>query len=438
MLSLYIHIPFCEKKCKYCSFNVIPCEWIDEVDSMIDKYVEVVCQEIKKIWTTNNWENGIKKLRSLYFWWWTPSKIWFINLEKIIDCVWEYFDLENLWELSIELNPYPADSVLNIIESIQKKYNKFPRIRRSIGIQTFDSEILKASGRMYSFPAMVDFLRRLQPLKQANTILNFDFIAFWKFNQSKTGNTYLWDQQKLDFFEEFVNSEFADWFSLYTLELFSGSDWYSMSKLWDNISNESQKTCDNLKQTNSDFFGSDDDIYEEFSLLKDILLDAWYLRYELSNFAKSGKSSIHNRVYRNMENYIGIWTSASSFLKHNEIWKYFDDVDFTWHDFNKVKAIRHTNTIMFWDYIKWKSIDKSKTEYLSEKDYLIEKFFLSLRTDEWINNLSEFESVMEKDWDSKILKFQWQELLEYDGKRLVLSDQGMDVFNAIITELLVM
>lgn len=428
MISLYIHIPFCERKCKYCSFNVIPCEWITETNNMIEKYVEVLCQEIKKIGKMNNLngENSNQKLRSLYFGWWTPSKIGVENLEKIIDCVWEYFDLEHLGELSIELNPYPVDEILDIINSIQKKYIKLPRIRWSIGLQTFDSEILKWSGRMCSFPAMLDFLRRLQPLKQANTVFNFDFIAFWKFNQSKTGNTYLWDQKRLDFFEEFVNSEFADGFSLYTLELFLGSEWHAVS----NKANE-------LNKSDPEFFGSDDDIYEEFSLLKDILLDAWYLRYELSNFAKSWRSSIHNRVYWDMDNYIGIGTSASSFLGWEELVKYSDIIKID-SNLDNVKAIRWTNTLIFADYIKWNYIDKNKTELLNEKDYLIEKFFLRLRTDEWIKNLSEFESIMEEDWKEKIINFQEQGLLEYDGKRLILTDQWMDVFNALITELLLM
>ena len=62
----------------------------------------------------------------------------------------------------------------------------------------------------------------------------------------------------------------------------------------------------NEKLISGEFFGTDEDIYEEFSLLKDILLDAGYSRYELSNFSLASKSSIHNRVYREMEDYIGI------------------------------------------------------------------------------------------------------------------------------------
>ena|GEM_PF-4177719 len=55
-------------------------------------------------------------------------------------------------------------------------------------------------------------------------------------------------------------------------------------------------------------------ITTEFQRMKEVILDASYRRYELSNFAVAGKESIHNMVYRNMENYIGIGPSAASFL----------------------------------------------------------------------------------------------------------------------------
>jgi hypothetical protein len=105
----------------------------------------------------------------------------------------------------------------------------------------------------------VDFLRNLQPLKQDNTVFNFDFIAFGKWNQSKKGNPYLRTPSALEFFTNFVESRFADSFSLYTLELFENQVW-------------KKKEPDAL--ISGAYFGTDEQIYEEFSLLKDILLDA--------------------------------------------------------------------------------------------------------------------------------------------------------------------
>ena len=182
-----------------------------------------------------------------------------------------HFDMENLAELSFEFNPYPEQEIYDIIRQIQARFaKKYPRIRFSFGIQSFDNEVLTLSGRKSLFLGLVDFLRGLQPLKTDSTVFNFDFIAFGKRNTTKKGNRQLRNQSALTFFQNFVNSQFAE-------KLISG-----------------------------EFFGTDEDIYEEFSLLKDILLDAGYSRYELSNFSLASKSSIHNRVYREMEDYIGI------------------------------------------------------------------------------------------------------------------------------------
>lgn len=133
----------------------------------------------------------------------------------------EHFNCENLAELSFEFNPYPEEEIYSIIKTLQKTFGKkYPRIRFSFGIQSFDNEVLQLAGRRSSFLGLVDFLRNLQPLKQDNMVFNFDFIAFGKWNQSKKGNPYLWTPSALNFFTDFVNAHFADSFSLYTLELF--------------------------------------------------------------------------------------------------------------------------------------------------------------------------------------------------------------------------
>jgi coproporphyrinogen III oxidase-like Fe-S oxidoreductase len=147
---------------------------------------------------------------------------------------------------------------------------------------------------------MVDFLRALQPQKQENNVFNFDFIAFGKFNQTKKGNTQLWTSSAFSFFEDFVNAHFADSFSLYTLE-FSEHQRRSREKKSDLLS----RGC----------FGTEEDIYEEFDRLKTVLLEAGYARYEISNFALIAKSSIHNRVYREMEEYLGLGLGASSLVQ---------------------------------------------------------------------------------------------------------------------------
>ena len=123
---------------------------------------------------------------------------------KLIDHIGQVWKLDYLEELSIEINPDPVDDMLELIQTISKHYKNFPRVRFSIGIQSFDNEVLEESGRQYNFQACVDFLRKLTKVRMDHNIFNFDFIAFGKFNTTRKGDIQIRDPAKLDFFQKFV------------------------------------------------------------------------------------------------------------------------------------------------------------------------------------------------------------------------------------------
>ena len=414
MLSLYVHIPFCQSKCSYCAFSTFSME---EKSDQVQDYLSLLEKEMAFYASKLN----DKSLKTLYIWGGTPNLIWSDNLIKIIEAAEKHFDMENLAELSFEFNPYPEQEIYDIIRKLQARFaKKYPRIRFSFGIQSFDNEVLTLSGRKSLFLGLVDFLRGLQPLKTDSTVFNFDFIAFGKRNTTKKGNRQLRNQPALTFFQNFVNSQFADSFSLYTLELFENQLWKKK----------------NEKLISGEFFGTDEDIYEEFSLLKDILLDAGYSRYELSNFSLASKSSIHNRVYREMEDYIGIWLNSASFLNaknlNPDLLSAFNLSDFDW------KALRFKNTISFDQYCKGDFLDPKAFEVLNQQDYLIESFFLGLRTDRGVRNLEHFAPILVPNYLEKITSYQEQGFVTYneETQHLQLTDAGMDVFNAIVTDIM--
>lgn len=362
------------------------------------------------------------ELKTIYFGGWTPLQIGTEQLCRIIDTIQEVFDTENLWELGIECNPYPQDLVYETIRTIHKTYKHFPRIRRSFGIQTFDTEVLKESDRMYSFPAIKDFLRWLVDLKTDNSVFNFDFIAFGKFNTTKKGERILRDTYKRDFLVDFVSSYFADGFSLYTLELFPWSTRYHEQILQHSHAKDGLP----LKK-----YGSDDDVYAEFGFIKTLFQENGYRRYELSNFALPGKASIHNNVYRNMENYIGVGTSASSFIDFTTL----PDLHRHITTDESCRAARWTNTKVITDYMKWNYIDTKTLENMTEQDYRIEKVFLALRTQAGIEDVSQYADLFVADRETKLIKRQEDDLVDYYDDIFVLKDKGMDLYNSIITDL---
>jgi oxygen-independent coproporphyrinogen-3 oxidase len=175
-------------------------------------------------------------------------------------------------------------------------------------------------------------------------------------------------------------------------------------------------TLENIKDKSCPaiYYWTDEEIMEEFLILKEMVEDAWFLRYEISNFARASKASIHNMVYWNMEPYIGLWLSAASFFGNK----------------------RRTNTWDIKQYLEGNWIDEQEIHVLNDSDLLIEEFFLRLRTKEGIPNLSKFISVLVPTHESLIATYTTAWLLECDGIKLRLTDEGMNVYNSIITDLL--
>lgn len=410
MLSLYIHIPFCAQICSYCSFAITA----NQPPEIIKEYLAKLHQEIDLYAT----KYPTSEIKTLYFWGGTPNLIGKEEIKKLIDHVFQVFNCENLAELSIECNPFPETEILDFVRSLNQTYKKLPRLRFSFGIQSLDNGVLQQANRPYTFPGMVEFLRKLQPLKQDNNVFNFDFIAFGHFNQTKKGNTQLRTQPALSFFSDFVNAHFADSFSLYTLE-------FSEHQLRNRKKAEFQERW---------AFGTEDEIYEEFDILKNILLDAGYLRYEISNFSLLSRSSIHNRVYREMEEYLGLGLGASSFLREKAS-----------TDSQYEKRIRYQNTSYLPKYLKEEfspiiieempvSFEQGRIQ--EGKDFLIEKFFLALRTERGVQDLSAYSSIVVPNYTEKIKLMETQDLVITNGEKLQLTDKGMDCYNRIVTELL--
>jgi oxygen-independent coproporphyrinogen III oxidase len=427
MISLYIHIPFCATKCAYCSFNSFPISQLDNYPLTTQRTSELRITDyitsLKKEIDYYAEKLSDKEIKTLYFWWGTPSRIGIDRIIDIIDHLQTKFYFEHIAELSIELNPNPMDEVLNFVDTINKKYKDFPRVRFSFGIQSLDDEVLQMTWRAYNFTQITEFLRELVKHKKEHTVFNFDFIAFGKFQVSKLWNKQLRHEFKRNFLQDFLNSGYADSISLYTLEGIRDKD-------------PGTRTISHVPYPTSPYHGTDDEIMEEFMILKWFLEDAGYQRYEISNFAHAGKASIHNMVYWNMENYLWLGLSASSFFNQQGIennWEAFKHFNIsTFQPF----GIRRTNTWDIKKYIEGKRIDEQQFQTLNESDVLIEEFFLRLRTREGLLDIKRFASVLVPNYELLITKYKWAWLLTFDGVKLRLTDEGMNVYNNIITDLL--
>jgi coproporphyrinogen III oxidase-like Fe-S oxidoreductase len=157
-------------------------------------------------------------------------------------------------------------------------------------------------------------------------------------------------------------------------------------------------------------------------------------------------------AYRTMENYLWLGLNASSYLdkEHTKVLSSFA----TGRESFRVKEedhevvedfwLRHTNTKDLNKYINGERLNKSSTIEMTHKDYLIEKFFLKLRTNQWIKDLSEFTEILVPNYQEKIKNYEKEWFIEISSATrdprpsslCRLTDAGMDVFNTIVTDLM--
>jgi len=330
-----------------------------------------------------------EKLYSIYFWWGTPAELGLKRILDFVEFIKTKFDLSDLVEFSFELNPAPLEQTLEFIKTLPRYIQK---CRFSIWIQSLDNNILEKSWRDYNFE-LVEIL--LNHLSSHEIYLNLDFISFW-----------LETDRYFEKFNEFVSryQKLVDSYSIYTLELFSGSVWLNEYKT------------------------DEDKILDNFKKYIQIIQKYWYKRYEISNFAKFWKESKHNCVYWEMKPYLGLWVSASSLLIY---WKVKN-----WKLKNSRWFMRLTNSYWIQDFLKWEFKYKEYKE-LSEKEILEEKVFLGLRTTKGIVIDDDIKNIL--NW-GKIEEFIQAEYLlltsSFNRDILKMTEKWFDIYNYLITEIL--
>lgn len=256
--SVYIHIPFCKSKCKYCSFVSF-----NKLE-LIDAYVVTLIQEIKDNYCG-------EKIDTLYFGGGTPSLLQINLIKKIL----EKFNLSNDCEITFELNPDDAE------------YNYLRQLRLlginrlSVGSQTFDDKILHLIGRRHN---SMDIVNTIKSAKYAGfENVSADLIYGLPF-QNIMGLKY--DLEKLNELE-------LQHISTYGLKI-------EQESLWGK--NLPAQLPDDDTQA---------DMYEY--IIKSLEMQDFH-QYEISNFAKLGFESKHNLTYWNNHEYYGFGVSAHGYV----------------------------------------------------------------------------------------------------------------------------
>lgn len=297
-VSLYIHIPFCVSKCAYCDF-------FSKTDlSSIDLYVDALVNEIKF-----RFKNFIPKIKTIYIGGGTPSLLNIQQILKIQNAIESVCNLESDLEFTIEVNPDDIDE--DYLDKLKK--SKINRI--SCGIQSMSNKVLEFSNRRSRKQQNLTALSLLQNTWNKN--FSIDLICGLP---EETEQSFLQGLRKILSFN-------PNHISMYSLTV------------------EDETPLGNL--INKGKIEYDYDFSDALWLKsKEILENAGYFQYEVSNFAKPGFESKHNLTYWNHQTYVGVGSGATGTI-------YFDGGE----------GFRYTNTTDIFKYIKFWNNQKTIFNY---------------------------------------------------------------------------
>lgn len=262
-IGLYIHIPFCKKKCYYCDFISYP-----NKDNCADEYIDTLIKEYK------NYKAEEYTIKTIYIGGGTPS---YINSKKIKRLLKE-IDIRNAEEITIEVNP----GTVTREKLIDYKEAGINRI--SIGLQSTKDNLLKNIGRIHTYN---EFLQTYNLAREVGfTNINIDLML------ALPGQSI---EDLKESVEKILNLN-PEHISVYSLILEEGT------KLYD------------LIESGTYALPEDETERKMYWLVKDMLESKGYKHYEISNFAKEGFESKHNTDCWKQKEYVGIGAAAHSYL----------------------------------------------------------------------------------------------------------------------------
>ena len=267
MAGLYLHIPFCKRRCIYCDF------YSTTQSDKKGQYISALCKELRE--RKDYADNEI--IETIYWGGGTPSQLAYEDFSKLFSTIAEVYNVSTDAEITLEANP--DDLTEEYLESI----SNLPFNRLSMGIQTFDEERLKLLNRRHTATQAIEVFERCRRFGIHNISIDLIYGLPGESLQD-------WDydlQQALALHPEHI--------SAYHLIYEEGTP------LWD------------MKQKHTVEEADEDLSLNLFKHLIHTLKSNGYEHYEISNFSLPGKNSRHNSSYWNGKKYIGCGPSAHSY-----------------------------------------------------------------------------------------------------------------------------
>lgn len=382
-LELYVHIPFCAKKCHYCDFLSATAD---------EKSQSAYMESLKKEIAFYGKQLTNRRISTIFIGGGTPSWIRAQYMEELMMVIRHSFSIEKNAEITMECNPG------TLTKEKLECYKKCGINRLSMGLQSADDEELKHLGRIHTF---AQFLHNYELARACGfTNINIDLM------HGLPGQTAERFQKTL----EKVTALKPEHISAYALMIEEGTpffDWYGEDMLRQEQGKETKSLPD------------EDAVYRICKFTQNYLEEHGYKRYEISNFAKEGYACRHNIGYWQRKDYLGVGLGAASLLD----------------------SVRYSNTR---DWQKYISAEGDRRLH-AEKDVLdknagMEEFmFLGLRMTEGVSKekfRQEFGSTMTDIYGDILEEMEKAELLVNGLEQVYLTDKGMDISNYVLAQFL--
>ena len=379
-LEIYIHIPFCIRKCAYCDFLSWPAD-----NKAIEHYVEKLIDEINAHGACDFVRETV--VTTIFFGGGTPSILRGNQMERIMKSVRANFSVVEDAEISMEANPG------TVTKDKLECYRQAGINRISFGLQSADNEELKLLGRIHTWEEFLESYRLARECGFDN--INVDLISAIP-------------KQTVRSWEESIRKVLTlkpEHISAYSLIIEEGTPFFEKY---------GEGTAGEL------MLPSEEDEREMYHRTEKLLKEAGYHRYEISNYAKEGRECRHNLGYWERENYLGIGLGASSLIDN----------------------VRYKNTDELRKYLIYagdlEKIQEDREE-LCMAAQMEEFVFLGLRKIEGISKqlfYDLFGCDLGQCYGKGIAKMKAEDLLEEANGMLRLTRKGIDVSNYVFAEIL--
>ena len=374
-IGLYVHVPFCLRKCRYCDFLSFECH--DE--KALNQYADALVREINARYE----EWPYKVVDSIYIGGGTPSVLAAEDMKRIMNTIKDNFVVTLDSEITIEANPATLD------DRKLETYLEAGINRISIGVQSFDNSILNLLGRIHDKNDALNAVRMAKKagFKNVNVDMMFGIpgqtLKMWRDSLRQC---------------IFLRPEHI---SLYSLQIEEGTPF---QKMVDNGTLE--PTPDRVDRT----------MYHDAI---DMLTQAGYNHYEISNVALPGYESRHNLKYWSYKEYLGLGPGASSFMGG--------------HRFKNASSV-----LEYLKYIKkgLPPVKPEDVERYTPREEMGVFVFTGLRKTAGFD-IRDFEKTFNLDffdvYDPSIIT-NLKGLIEMEGFVMKLTEKGLDVSNRVMSE----